>query len=364
MQILGTSESDLLEALHRGILEQPLWHQFLDRLRAATQSSYVGLFFRPADGPTVHLFTGRLLPQHLQDVAFKRFGIDPLPHRRMREGRVYTLEELIDPDDAVQRGFIEEVLRPGGMGHLRTVRVTDATGIDAWLTIVNDREISAAVGSLLSRLVPHLRIALHSFVILERERVRSSISSEMMGRLNFGWLTVDPRCRILDRSPNIDAIFRRTSLVRQGRYACLTFADIAIDRDVAALVKGFASGLGQRSRAFRLSEDPWMDIFVAPAHERIVPPGSTAAAVVYVSGDRRSREDRCEQLVELFGLLPSEARLAWAIGQGRSISEAADELGLTIETARNYSKKIYSKTGASGQAELVRIIFTSVLAAI
>jgi DNA-binding CsgD family transcriptional regulator len=67
-------------------------------------------------------------------------------------------------------------------------------------------------------------------------------------------------------------------------------------------------------------------------------------------------------LVDLFGLLPSEARLAWMLGQATSIADAADALGLTIETARNYSKKIYAKTGARGQAELVRIILTSVLA--
>lgn len=282
----------------------------------------------------------------------------------MREGRVYTLEELTDPGDKLQRGFVDEVPRSGDAGHLRAIRVTEAGGTDAWLTIIDERPLGPAVGSLLSRLVPHLRIALHSFVTLERERVRSSISSEMMGRLNFGWLTVDARCRILDHSPNIDDIFRRTSLLRRGRYDRLTFASAAIDRDAAALAKAFAAGTRQRPRAFRLSQDPWMDIFVAPVHERLASPGSPAAAVVYVSGDRWSRDDRCEQLVDLFGLLPSEARLAWAIGQGRSITEAAEELSLTVETARNYSKKIYSKTGASGQAELVRIIFTSVMAAI
>ena len=86
------------------------------------------------------------------------------------------------------------------------------------------------------------------------------------------------------------------------------------------------------------------------------------AAFIYVNGDRWSQADRCEQLVDLFGLLPSEARLAWMMAQATSITEAADALGLTIETARNYSKKIYAKTGARGQAELVRIVLTSVLA--
>ena len=45
-----------------------------------------------------------------------------------------------------------------------------------------------------------------------------------------------------------------------------------------------------------------------------------------------------------------------------SIDEAAGEVGLTIETARNYSKKIYAKAGARGQPELVRNILVSVLA--
>ena len=70
----------------------------------------------------------------------------------------------------------------------------------------------------------------------------------------------------------------------------------------------------------------------------------------------------CEQLVDMFGLLPSEARLAWLLAQATSIRDAAAALGLSEETARNYSKKIYAKTGASGHAELVRVIMTSVLA--
>ena len=117
-----------------------------------------------------------------------------------------------------------------------------------------------------------------------------------------------------------------------------------------------------RSRGVNLCRDPWMDILVAPVQKQSLGLSSAAVAIVYVSGDRSSMKDRVEQLVDLFGLLPSEARLAWAMAQGRTIKEAAEELGLTQETARNYSKKIYAKIGAKGQADMVRILFTSVLA--
>ena len=84
--------------------------------------------------------------------------------------------------------------------------------------------------------------------------------------------------------------------------------------------------------------------------------------VAYIQGDNRSLADRHEQLAELFGLLPSEARFALALSRGLSIAEAAQSLGITLETARNYSKKVYAKMGARGQADLIRFILTSVLA--
>src|SRR6218665_2654978 len=350
MRVLNNGENQLLAALHAGVLEQPLWNTFLQMMVGAAGSSYAALFFRPTDGATVQLFAGRALADDLQNQLFERYGGDPLPHHRMREGRVYALPELIEAGDPRQSGFVDEILRPGGMGYMRSVRVTEAGGMDAWLTIVNDSDLTAAAAALLSRLAPHLRIALHTYAALEHERRRSSISSQMMGRLNFGWFAVDAHSRILDQTSNMDEILRRTNLVRRGRYDRLTFASAAIDRDVGALIKGFGSVAEGRPRAFCLSQDPWMDIFVTPATDQLISPGATTAAIVYVSGDRRSRSDRCEQLTDLFGLLPSEARLAWAIAQGRSISEAAEELGLTVETARNYSKKIYSKVGARGQA--------------
>ena len=69
-----------------------------------------------------------------------------------------------------------------------------------------------------------------------------------------------------------------------------------------------------------------------------------------------------QDLVDLFDLTPAEARLAWSLAQGLSIAEAAEAHGLTVETARYYSKKIYAKTGARGQVDLVRNILTGVLA--
>ena len=59
-------------------------------------------------------------------------------------------------------------------------------------------------------------------------------------------------------------------------------------------------------------------------------------------------------LRELHGLSDREAALAEKLSRGETIIEAGRALRLTDETARNYSKRIYAKTGTRGQGDLVR----------
>lgn len=358
-------DSNLLTALHEGIYERPLWSSFLDRLRMRTGAALISLIFRPVeDGEeTVNLFSGVQPTQDRQRLFRERFVTDPLPYSHMREGRVYALEELIDPANPAHRAMQAELTLSWGMTESRMMRVTEPGGFDAWLGCAGGQGVGwSAVSALMTFLAPHLRIALRTFATLERERFRSAVTQEAFRRLDFGWLTLDARCRIVDASPHMEHLFQRTTVLRRGRYDRLTPASPAIDRELTALIKSFVGQADARPRAINLSRDPLIDMLVRPIHDRSLSAQSPPVAIAYVSGDRWSQADRCDQLVDLFGLLPSEARLAWGIAQGQSIAEAAVDLGLTIETARNYSKKIYAKTGSRGQAELVRNILTSVLA--
>jgi len=356
-------DGGLLAALHEGMFEQPLWHGFLEKLRARTGATYVSLAFRPIDEERiVELYSGPPMSQQMGRLFDEKYVRDPLPYRQMREGRIYTMEELLNAADAVQQAYRDEFLKGIGVTNMRLVRVSEPSGMDAWLSCAGGREVGSAVSALLTALAPHLRIALRNFVAFEREKFRSSVTSEAFGRLNFGWLTLDAQCRIIDMTPNLEQLFQRSSVLRRGRYNRLTPASPAIDRELTALVKNFAADAEGKPRAINLSRDPLIDMLIRPIQDRSLSAKSPPVAIAYISGDRWSQADRCDQLVDLFGLLPSEARFAWAIAQGMTIAEAAEDLGLTVETARNYSKKIYAKTGSRGQAELVRNILTSVLA--
>ena len=62
-----------------------------------------------------------------------------------------------------------------------------------------------------------------------------------------------------------------------------------------------------------------------------------------------------EILQRLFALPPSQARLMTLLFQGHNIKSAAILQGITEGSARQYLKKIFEKTGAQRQADLIRM---------
>ncbi|MGE5506326.1 MAG: DNA-binding response regulator [Actinomycetota bacterium] len=88
--------------------------------------------------------------------------------------------------------------------------------------------------------------------------------------------------------------------------------------------------------------------------------GAASAVLVFVREiDARSALP-VEALCELFGLTPSEARLAQALASGLDIRQAADAGGITVSTARTYLKRLFQKTDVNRQAELIRVLTSAV----
>jgi DNA-binding CsgD family transcriptional regulator len=358
---------DLLEALFEGAFEQPLWSSFLDRLRAITRADYASLIFRPpapARPTVVHLYSGERSPPRIRQLYRDRLHrSDPLPYHELREGQVYALEELLDAQDPAHQAFFRELLAPSGMNIVRQMRVVEPSGVNVWLTL-SRRAAAFEPGhqALIEALAPYLRAALRNYVALERERFAASLANEAIRRLDLGWLTLDAAGRVLDTNAQGAQILERSSILRRDGRGVLTARPAELGREIAAKIASLLADPDRRPRAMILSRDPWLDMLFTPANRHTISSGASPALIAYVHADSGSSADRCAQLAQLFGLLPSEARLALALGRGMTIAEAAAELGLTIQTARTYSKIIYGKTGARGQTDLVRFIHRSVLA--
>jgi DNA-binding CsgD family transcriptional regulator len=65
-------------------------------------------------------------------------------------------------------------------------------------------------------------------------------------------------------------------------------------------------------------------------------------------------------LQSAFGLTPAEAKLATLLYNGANVRQAAEQLGITEGSARQYIRRIFGKTQTSRQVDMIRVIGRSV----
>ncbi|WP_226016557.1 helix-turn-helix transcriptional regulator [Novosphingobium sp. FKTRR1] len=355
---------DLLTLLHRGPLETPPWQAFLSRLQSHVGAEFCGMFFRQGDAhitDSTEISAGDpqledLMPQY--KAGFH--ALDPVPYDSLAPGRVHALGEFIEPGNPLHARYLHEFLIPGRRQFQRIMRVTAPGGYNAVLVIWRgETDFSGDVDALLAGFAPHLAISLQLYSVIERERVHAGICGEAVRRLNFGWLRLDARGHVLDRDAQADHLLRHGDALRMGPGGRLQLRSAEASRRLNEALRDFASDPLARPRAVRLSDEPWLDMLLRPAGDHVLSGPARPVVTAYLHGDRQTGVSRIDQFVHLFGLTASEARLALAITRGRTIAEAAAELGISEQTARGYSKIAYGKTGARGQADLVRILLTS-----
>ena len=361
--ILGEGH-DLIAALHRGTLGAPPWEDFLEQLRRRTAADYAGLFFQ-GDHDWLQSIRIPNIPhdsQAMNEIYQREFSSsEALPLKAMRPNRVYAMDDFLDPNDPRHVRFRTLFLQDADIRFARNMRVVEPNGGQIWISLGRRKgDFSASDGSLLGSLANHLAIAAGTYAELERQRLKAGISADAILRLNFGWFLLDASGRIVDMSEQAESLILEAQSLRKSPDGRL----IAERADAQGTLRKF---LQQRQagenvvRTVHLSDEPWLDMLLTnpPAD---LPGALQPLAIAFVHGERSGSTDRSQHLANLFGLTIQEARLALHISRGVSIREAATLLGLTHETARLYSKRIYAKTGTRGQADLVRLILASIVA--
>jgi len=364
MDVILSEQHDLIAALHRGTLGAPPWQDFLEQLRRRTAADYAGLFFQ-GDHDWLQSIRIPALPKgsnDINEIYQQEFGnSNALPHKAMRLNRVYSLDEFLDPHDSRQGRFRTLFMQDDEIRFARNMRVAEPNGGQIWISLGRKKsDFSASDGALLGSLANHLAIAAGTHCELERQRLKAGISADAIMRLNFGWFMLDASGRIIDMSEQAEALVHEAQTLRKSPDGRL----IAESTDAQGILRKF---LQRRQageslvRTVHLSDEPWLDMLLTnpPAD---LPSALKPLAIAFVHGERSSSAERTQHLANLFGLTLQEARLALHISHGVTIREAANMLGLTHETTRLYSKRIYAKTGTRGQADLVRLILASIVA--
>ena len=304
MALVSGTERELLLPLYAGAYQPQGWDLFLQRLRAQVRADRVLLLIAPGGGLPI-----RLLQSHGRDAS--PLTLDAIstaistPISAIRPRRVYALQELLGIEaEAVaagQRIRLEKL----DIAYARLMRVMPGGDCISWLHILHSRtDFGAADSALMSALVPHLEAAIAARLAFDDLAMRAALAEDVLSRLGI----------------------RQTPLMGPGE----GIATVTQNRDGTP-------------------------VLIQPA------PPAPPEALRWPAGVARERLDAkrpgdAASIAALHHLSQREAVMALRLSQGASLIEAGRAAGLTNETARNYSKRIYAKTGAAGQADLVRII--------
>ena len=100
-------------------------------------------------------------------------------------------------------------------------------------------------------------------------------------------------------------------------------------------------------------------LLVMPADAMGPHGGRGTGRVIVLIGDPEARvESPPEVLARVYGLTPTEARLAHALASGDPLETYAERAGIALSTARWTLKQVQAKTGCRRQADLVRLVLT------
>jgi DNA-binding CsgD family transcriptional regulator/uncharacterized protein YhfF len=198
----------------------------------------------------------------------------------------------------------------------------------------------------------------------------------ILARIQTAVLTVTPTLRLGFSNPAAEAILMRGDglLVRNGRLAARRHTD---DHSLLATVSeicgprtelvtspqpGREPGSAVLVPIFRGENRPPYQASIFPLRRGHAVSGLTseASAVLFVDDpDDRGPPAEANLYSRAFKLTPAEARLAVHLVSGASLTEAADEFGVTHNTVRAQLRAIFDKTDTHRQADLVRLLHKS-----
>jgi DNA-binding CsgD family transcriptional regulator len=270
---------------------------------------------------------------------------------------------MMNPDDPQHERFRQEYLERIGLRFGRFFRVVEQNGASAWL-MINRRssDFGAEEEALLRALAPHAGIVLRIFADLERGRQHMVIGKDALMRCGLGWIALDREARLVAADATALKVLHDATQHVPANGMRLALASQEASRQLVQASSAFAADDQAAARLIRLVEHPRLDLLALPMRHRPLVALALPTLIGFVRKGRQLETRHAAMLAAAYDLSMGEAHVALAICQGRTIRQAAVELGLTFETARSYSKRVYANTGTRGQGDLVREILASVLA--
>jgi DNA-binding CsgD family transcriptional regulator len=199
---------------------------------------------------------------------------------------------------------------------------------------------------------------------LEWQNLELNAAHAALDRLCLGVLLLDGRGRLLHANRSGEEILTEgdgLSIEREELRASRPNETAALRREIRDATRFELGADAARDLLIsRPSGRRALQVSVSPLRRDTdaVRDSAHPAVFVFVNDPERAPELTECHLQRLYTLTLAEARMAHLLGQGASVAEAAQQLGITIASARKRLQILFLKTDTHRQGELMKLLLT------
>ncbi|MBA5640233.1 helix-turn-helix transcriptional regulator [Duganella sp. LX20W] len=361
---LRQRQLDLVEQIYEAAMGPPHWRGLCARLAAAFGADSAVLALLDERGPARVLDHSANFTAAMQSQYEQHFCHEDLWARRARElgaGRVYSSAELVADADFMRSSYYADFCRPAGIFYVVGALLPLAPRRHAVLGIHRPRRAGhydRDAQRQLAALLPHLQRALRLELRLEQAGLALRCDEAALASARVAAIVVDAELTVLHATDSAAALLAPASPLRllHGRLSATVAPGGA---SLAQLVRAALPGPGRAPRAQscclpRHGLAP-LTLTVAPLP---APAGSVPRALLLLRATEQATVD-ASALRQLYQLTPAEADVAKALAEGGSLEQHALARGISMNTIKTHLQRVYAKTGACRQGELVALLHGS-----
>ncbi len=359
--------SPLIGELYDAAIDPTLWEPVLRKVAAFVGGHSAGVVVKDASAKSGGLaYDDNVLSPHYKRLYFEKYiMLDPCTTGQFfaRIGEPISTSDIVPYEEFLKTRFYREWAQPQGfVDFIASILDKSATGAAFCGIFRHERHgiVDDAARNRMRLITPHIRRAVLIAKLIDLKSVEAANLAETLDALSAGMFLVDREGRIvhanaaghviLDAADYLMAISGR--LVAGDPEADQALRD-SFSAGVPAIgVKGVAVVLAARDGTRHVAH---VLPLTSGARRRV---GTTlaASAALFVHKAALDTPSPPEVIAKAYQLTPTELRVLLAIVEVGGVPEVAEALGVAGETVKTHLARLYRKTGARRQAELVKLV--------
>jgi DNA-binding CsgD family transcriptional regulator len=294
-------------------------------------------------------------------------SIRPPPGILLSEiGQPIGTADIMEVEEFYRTRIYQEWARPQGLVEMAAA-VLDRTATGATLFGVFREERHGLIDDdtrwRMRQIVPHIRRAMLIGKAIEMKAAEADSFADTLDGLNAGMFLVDGESRIVHSNASGQALLADGAALcgANGRIKPTDAAAARALKDIVAAARGGDEVVGMKGIAVPLTARTGERY---TAHVLPLTSGArrqararyAAVAAVFIRKAEIEAPSPPEIIAKHYQLTPTELRVLLAIVEIGGVRETSDALGIGEATVKTHLHRVFAKTGASRQADLVKLV--------